>query len=77
MRTFEKNIELDAQMVLAGMKYGMEGVMQLGFRLKDIFTTTKMVTDRAKWLKQQDKEYIKQVSNRAAKLEKEGKGKIL
>lgn len=73
----EKNIELDAQMVLASMKGGIDGLMQLGFRLKHIFTTTNMVTDRAAWLKEQSPKYIKQVSDRAAEIEKNEGGKVL
>lgn len=67
---FQQNIELDAQMVLAAMKGGIHGLMALGMKLRHIFTTTKMVTDRAEWLKEQGEDYITKVSVRAAELEK-------
>lgn len=67
--TFKENIELDAEMVLAGMRGGILGIMNWGLLHRDVFVTTRMVTDRCDWLKNQSKEYITKVSERAAELE--------
>lgn len=69
--SFKEDVELDAQLVLAGMKGGIDGVMNYGMRRNDIFTTTKMVTDRCEWLKKQSDKYITKVSKMAAELEKQ------
>ena len=68
---FEQNIELDAQLVLAGMYGGIDGIMALGMRLRHIFPQANMVTDRCFWLKKQPEEYINKVSEEAAKMEKQ------
>ncbi len=68
--SFKEDIELDARLVLEGMKGGIDAIMNYGLRRRDIFTTTKMVTDRCEWLKKQSEEYITKVSNKAAELEK-------
>lgn len=65
-----ENVELDARIVLAGMKGGMMGIMDFGFQNRSIFPTTEMLTDRCYWLKEQSEEYINKVSKRAAQLEK-------
>lgn len=64
------NIEMDAKMVLAGMKEGMDGIINWGFAHRSTFTTTGMVTDRCKWLKKQSENYIKKVCDRVVQLEK-------
>lgn len=69
MRRFEKNIELDARMVIASMQGGIDGLMNFAFLNRSHFPTTKDATDRAEWLKRQDDEYIKLVSEKAAELE--------
>lgn len=67
--TFKENIELDARMVFAAMRGGIDGVMSWALMHRDIFTTTRTVTDRCDWLKRQSEEYITKVSERAAELE--------
>jgi hypothetical protein len=68
---FEKNIELDARMVLSAMKSGMDGIMNFAFRNRDIFDTPDKAVQRAYWLKEQDEDYIIQVSDRTAELEQQ------
>jgi hypothetical protein len=68
--SFIENIKLDAGLVFAGMKGGMDGIMNFAFARKQIFTTTDMVTDRCEWLKKQSKEYTAKVSTKAAELER-------
>jgi len=68
---FEENIHLDAELVLAGINGGIEGIMNYAFARQDIFPDTDTVMARCKWLKKQSKEYISSVSLRVAELEQE------
>jgi hypothetical protein len=70
MKKFKQNIELDARLVLAGMRGGMDGIMQVAFTMIDIFPTTEIVTDRCIWLKRQSDKYIKNVCKRVVELER-------
>lgn len=73
--TFAENVELDAQLVLAGMMGGMDGIMNFGYIYREIFITTNTVVDRCEWLKKQSDEYITKVSQRAAELEASSKSR--
>lgn len=66
---FKQDVELDAKIVLAGMKGGMDGIMSWGLLNRHIFETTQMLTDRCEWLKKQDTQYITKVSEKATELE--------
>lgn len=68
--SFTENVELDAGLVFAAMRGGIDGVMNFAFARKYIFTTTEMATDRCEWLKKQSEEYITKVSKKAAELER-------
>ncbi len=67
---FIENIELDAGIVLSGMRGGVDAIMNFGYMHRAEFTNTNMVMDRCEWLKKQSLEYIRKVSLRAAELEK-------
>jgi len=67
--SFHQNLELDANLVLAGMRGGIDGIMNFAFSRKSIFTTANMATERCLWLKTQGEDYINKVSLRAAELE--------
>jgi len=67
---FEQNVELDASLVLASMKGGIDGYMNACFLRRDMFPDTDTAMARAEWLKKQDKAYITKVSERAAELER-------
>lgn len=69
MKKFKKNIELDTRMVLAGIKGGIDGVMQFGLINRHEFKTTKDVIDRTDWLKKQSDDYINQIVNKISELE--------
>jgi hypothetical protein len=67
---FQQNLELDAYLVLASMKGGIEGYMNACFLRRDQFPDTSKAMARAEWLKGQDDEYLTKVSERAAELER-------
>jgi len=67
---FQQNIELDAALVLAAMKGGIDGYMNACFLRWYIFPDTNTAMARAEWLKAQGGEYITKVSERAAELER-------
>jgi hypothetical protein len=70
-KNFKQNIELDARLVLAGMKGGIDAIMNTAFLMRDQLPTTKDATDRCEWLKRQPEEYINKVCDRVAELEKD------
>lgn len=67
---FDKNVELDARMVLAAMKGGIDGYMNAAFLRTNNFSNTNAAMERAKWLKKQNPKYLKEVTNRVIELEK-------
>jgi hypothetical protein len=67
---FEKNVELDARLVLAAMGDGINGVINFAFRNRHHFPTPNDATDRCDWLKKQSHKYIAEVSERAAAIER-------
>lgn len=72
---FERDVELDAQLVYAGMKGGGAGIADFAFTRRDVFTTPNMAMDRCLWIKAQDEEYVNQVCLRSAEIEAEKEGK--
>lgn len=64
-----EEIEIDAKIVLCAMRGGMDAIMEWGFRNKDLFKTTKDLTDRVNSLKSHTPMYIQAVSEKAAELE--------
>ncbi|HDZ04887.1 hypothetical protein LCGC14_0370520 [marine sediment metagenome] len=69
MSKFTENIELDARIVFAAMRGGIDGVMEFAFNHRQHFKTANDAVERAKWLKTQSEDYITKVSEKAAKIE--------
>jgi hypothetical protein len=69
-QTVGENVELDARIVLACMRGGMDGLVNWAFMNRNIFKTPNDAIERANWLKTQPADYINSVSKRAAELEK-------
>jgi len=67
---FQQNVELDANLILAGMKGGMDGYINACLLRRNIFSDKNSALARAVWLKDQGNEYIKKVSKRTAELDK-------
>lgn len=68
-KQYEKNVELDAQMVQTAMYGGIDAIVALAFKLRHIFSSPDDALHRAEWLKKQNEEYIRQVSDRVVELE--------
>lgn len=67
---FQQDIELDAALVLASMRGGIDGYMNACFLRRDVFPDTDTAMARAEWLKRQNEEYLISVSKKAAQLER-------
>ncbi len=61
------NVELDAVLVLAGMRGGLHAVLGTAMRLG--LSEPDEAIDRAAWLRKQSDDYITQVVNRVVELE--------
>ena len=71
-RTHTPDVELDARLVLASMRGGIDRFLATAMARRDIFDGPDAALDRAAWLKRQSKAYIKKVSDRAAEIESAG-----
>ncbi len=67
---FERDLKLDANMVLAGMQGGKEGFMAYAFARRDVFANPGEAIARAEWFKRQPESYVKEVCDRAVQIEK-------
>ena len=66
---FIENVELDARLVLASMKGGMDAIINYAFACKS-FSTPNDAVKRCIWLKKQKPLYLKAVSDKVVELEK-------
>ena len=71
-RKFERDAELDARMVLAGIRGGKNGFMAYAFARRAVFAKPDDAMARADWFKRQSQAYIREVCDLAAKLEAAG-----
>lgn len=72
----QEEILIDAKIVLCAMRGGMSAIMEWGLRHRDLFPTTKLLTDRIDALKKHPEMYIQAVSEKAAELEQTYKSLI-
>jgi hypothetical protein len=72
----KEEIEVDAKLVLCGMRGGMSAIMEWGLRNTSLFPTTDKLTKRVFALKKQPDMYIQAVSERVDELEKQYPGLI-
>ncbi len=70
---FSENAELDSELVIVGMREGVDGIMNFGLLHRDVFVEPNMVIDRCEWLKKQSEQYITKVSKLAAEKEQKRK----
>lgn len=71
VETFPRNVERDAQLVLAAMIGGFRAACSLAMTLPGFEKGPDTLLAHADWLKRQDTRYVMEVSKRAAELEKE------
>lgn len=69
--SFTQNIERDARLVLAGMTGGFDAVCGAAMLLPEFVGGPDKVIEHGEWLRSQPKDYIHQVADRAAEIERE------
>lgn len=60
MKKFTEDIDLDAKLLFAGMKGGIDAVMSTAYLMRDKINADDVIP-RCKWFKKQKKEYIDKV----------------